>query len=902
MGCAIQYKYVKILSCIVMRLGRCYAWYCAVCAAERKGIWRKRVSLEDTISYQNLIDREELQRLQDSICASAGVCAYAVDAMREKQTAVSGAEGDVQSMFPYLSAQLTEQILSRVEKGSLEEYVVEDTEAVNLKAAAVSVRIKGETVLNWIVLGVVSDKAGIVKVGDKLNGVSRSLKEQEFYRVLDLFRESSLLLFRNRLSRVSAEAENLSSRYLECEAQDSLDRIEALTGIAQLAEHGGMSVRVMKKALAIAGAYLRAACGYVCRLHTEEKMFDILADWYQKGAVSPFGKEKISKQEEALFSEKPVVNASYMVFPLCKGEEGMCLCFCREENGRSFTMQEVRFAADVTKLLQTMLAGQKVSNPQAETEAWLAGILDNVCCGIYVKDKETGEVLFANKRLKRVFSEELADGAFEQFLESFGDHKEGGLYEVNDALRERWYDLLHAETTWIDGREVMVYSLYDITDKKLHQEKIEKQAYTDLLTGLYNRICCERDLAWYLDDAKRRAVKGGLLYIDLDDFKHINDGLGHQYGDVLLKEISGALSHIEGIRTTCYRMGGDEFVIVVPPENFSEFEKIIAEIQAVFAKPWNLRNREYYCTMSMGVVTFPDDGDNVQEIIQKADIAMYEAKNMGKNRYAHYSDSLGDYSGRRLDMEKNMRDAAVAGYGEFEVYYQPIIDISQPAMPCTGAEALIRWNSATLGFISPAEFIPLAEYLGLINPIGSHVLQEACRECKKWNDNGYPGYKVNVNLSVVQLLQPDIVETIRRTLVETGVKPHNLTLEVTESLAINDMVRMKEILTSIKGLGVRIALDDFGTGYSSLNHIREIPFDVIKVDQSFVRDLAEDAYSQSFIKMVAELAETIGVSICVEGIETEEQYRVLEGMKVRMVQGYYFDRPMPRKEFEKKYI
>ncbi|MDE5678808.1 MAG: EAL domain-containing protein, partial [Lachnospiraceae bacterium] len=375
---------------------------------------------------------------------------------------------------------------------------------------------------------------------------------------------------------------------------------------------------------------------------------------------------------------------------------------------------------------------------------------------------------------------------------------------------------------------------YDITDKKACQEKIEQQAYTDFLTGLYNRICCERDLAWYVEDAKKRGVKGGLLYIDLDDFKHINDGLGHKYGDVLLKEISGALSRINGIRTTCYRVGGDEFVILVPPESYAEFDNIIADIQSVFTQPWNLHNGDYYCTMSMGIVTFPDDGDNVQDIIKKSDIAMYEAKNKGKNRCARYAEGTDSYSGRRLDMEKNMRDAAVAGYGEFEVYYQPIIDISQPALPCTGAEALIRWNSATLGFISPAEFIPLAEYLGLINPIGSHVLQEACRECKKWNDNGYPGYKVNVNLSVVQLLQPDIVETIRQTLVETGVRPHNLTLEVTESLAINDMVRMKEILMNIKALGVRIALDDFGTGYSSLNHIREIPFDVIKVAQRCV--------------------------------------------------------------------
>ena len=348
-------------------------------------------------------------------------------------------------------------------------------------------------------------------------------------------------------------------------------------------------------------------------------------------------------------------------------------------------------------------------------------------------------------------------------------------------------------------------------------------------------------------------------------------------------------------------MGGDEFIVVIPPECYQQFEHIIEQIRIIFAKPWFLKDADYYCTMSMGIVTFPDDGESVQELIKKADIAMYEAKKTGKNRISRYSDSLGLYSGKRLDMEKNMRDAAMSGYSEFMIYYQPVIDISKPGTPCTGAEALIRWNSAELGFVPPAEFIPLAEYLGLINPIGNYVLIEACKECKKWNDNGYPGYKVNVNLSVVQLLQVDIVESVERAVTETGIKPSNLTLEVTESLAINDMGRMKEILSRIKALGVRIALDDFGTGYSSLNHIREIPFDVIKVDQSFVKDLAEDAYSQSFIKMVAELAETIGVSICVEGIETQEQYKVLEGMKVRMVQGYYFDKPMPQRDFESKY-
>ena len=220
---------------------------------------------------------------------------------------------------------------------------------------------------------------------------------------------------------------------------------------------------------------------------------------------------------------------------------------------------------------------------------------------------------------------------------------------------------------------------------------------------------------------------------------------------------------------------------------------------------------------------------------------------------------------------------------------------------CAGAEALIRWNSANLGFISPAEFIPLAEYLGLITPIGNYVLRQACKHCKGWNDNGYPDYKVNVNLSVVQLVQSDIVETIANALLESQLNPKNLTLEVTESLAINDMERMKEILNRIKALGVKIALDDFGTGYSSLNHIREIPFDLIKVDQNFVKDLTEDPFSQSFIKMVAELAETIGVMICVEGVEKKKQYDILQGMKVKYIQGYYFARPMPKEMFESKF-
>lgn len=306
--------------------------------------------------------------------------------------------------------------------------------------------------------------------------------------------------------------------------------------------------------------------------------------------------------------------------------------------------------------------------------------------------------------------------------------------------------------------------------------------------------------------------------------------------------------------------------------------------------------------MSMGVVKFPTDGDTVEELIKKADIALYEAKCAGKNRVEYYNGNEEATSSKRLDLEKNMRNATLNSFEEFEVYYQPIVDVTQPETPCVGAEALIRWNSEEMGMISPAEFIPLAEYLGLINPIGEYVLREASRRCKYWNDMGHPNYKVNVNLSVVQLLQNDIVEQVSEVIKESGINPANLTLEVTESLAINDMSRMKRILADIRKLGVRVALDDFGTGYSSLNHIREMPIDVIKIDRCFIIDIGKDDFSDAFVRMVAELANAINVNVCVEGVEAKEQVDVLKKTKIHMIQGYYYGKPMPIAEFEKKYL
>ena len=851
-----------------------------------------------------LIDRDELQRLQDEFCRATGICAYCLDCMGQQITSISGSEEQREKVKTSSMLAQLKNAIERVEEGSLEDQAIEELEQDGDYIAASAVRVESHTVICWVVFSFAED----------------GRDEQTFLDVLDLLRDASSTLFSNKMSCVSAELESRRSRYAEREMSRNLHTIEATTEIVQQLDSEDRIEVVMDRWLGILGKQLQVDSAQIFQLHKDGESMDVLCEWCAHGIVSMYDKTSNLPIPKFLQTDKPLVLSSdgldgelreeigalglcaVMIFPIISRDNkgSMVLALNHSRQRITWNMQEIKFTADAVKILQSILTRRIQKNSLTSSYEALETILDNVGCAIYVTDKNTGNRLFANRKLQNTFAKELKENKFAGLLQrGVSSGNDSGLYEIYHLERERWYDLIFKEISWVDGREAVIYSLYDITDKKLYQRKIEQQAYTDFLTGLYNRMCCERDLARQIDQAKKMNEVGALCYLDLDDFKHINDGLGHQYGDVLLKAISHSLQRIEGIQNNCYRMGGDEFVIVIPPEQYRRFDRIEEDIRQIFAKPWFLKDTDYYCTMSMGIVTFPEYGDSVADLIKKADIAMYEAKKGGKNRVARYNEGINSASGRRLDMEKNMRDATVDGYKEFEVYYQPIIDV-QDGVECAGAEALIRWNSAKLGFIPPAEFIPLAEYLGLINPIGNYVLKEACARCKKWNDAGY-AYKVNVNLSVVQLLQADVVEVVEKVIEETGIEPRYLTLEVTESLAINDMGRMKKILDSIKLLGVKIALDDFGTGYSSLNHIREIPFDMIKVDQSFVKELADDAYSQSFVKMVAELAETLGVNICVEGIETEAQYEVVRNMKVKYIQGYYFDRPMKCEDFEAKY-
>lgn len=571
------------------------------------------------------------------------------------------------------------------------------------------------------------------------------------------------------------------------------------------------------------------------------------------------------------------------------------------DNTHVFDDKEIRFIQDTSKIIQSIAQKKIINNSLLSSYELLREILSNIGSGIIVCSRESGNVLFENDIAQSVDEvRRTMQECIQSFFDSGCPMDNDRPVESYDSESGLWFEVRFAPLKWLDGSPVIICTANDITQKKKNQQKIEYQAHNDFLTGLYNRMKCESDLRKTIKSAVRNETTGAVLFIDLDNFKHINDGLGHQYGDVLLQQVAAGLQGVPELRGHCYRMGGDEFVVIVEPRIYDRLEKIVRTISDMFNRSWYLMGTEYYCTMSMGIAKFPEHGSDVNELIKKADIAMYDAKKGGKNRYAYYSAGNDKGSIKQLDIENNMRQAVASECDEFVVYYQPVVNAA--TTECVSCEALIRWNSRSLGFMAPAEFIPLAEYLGLITSIGDYVFEEACRQCKEWNEHGFPDFRININLSVVQLMQKDVVNNVKKILDRTGVNPHNIVLEITESFAINDMERVMNIVKGLKKLGPKIALDDFGTGYSSLNYIKQLPLDIIKVDKTFIDDIVEDDYAQAFVKLIVELSKTIGTKICVEGVEKKEQYELLADIGVDYIQGYYFGKPVCVDDFEKMHL
>lgn len=875
------------------------------------------------IKYDNgLIDSAMLQQLQDQFCHANNL--YLVCLGREEGviTKAYGSREELSFLHSLVDKQAYMNLIMRAEHDWVETMLEQQVSQACIKMCSIVTRIEKKVEVIWVVIGLLRDA---MPEGIELPEYMMTTTEKGFYASAEFLASLSTQLFEVKINQMIAQDAMKKSLDSELAIKQQLDRTQAMAEVIGMLESDEGFTELTQRILKETCESLQIAGGFLIRENIDRRTTDMIGEFVERSEDSLIRHfQHIDKDELPFFNGKPyMISSSSMmpepferffkenglsaaVFqPMEVNDNGllMYLGFFEKGNKREWESEDIKFISGVKRVIQSILIKRIAKNSLASSYASLEAILENTGCGILVVDYNTRSILYTNQKLKDLFSHTIAAGNLEELV--FGEEEEKKTHyydEVYYVEEERWLDVHKTEIDWVDGRRVGLCTLYDITDKKLYQKKIENQANNDFLTGLYNRMRCEQDLGRYIAKAQAVNCEGALLYIDLDDFKHINDGLGHPYGDVLLKAISHSLQRIEGIEKSCYRMGGDEFIVIISEAVYPQMERILCDIDSIFSKPWFLKGEDYYCTMSMGITCFPSDGNSVDDLIRKADMALMTAKRRGKNCVEYYNDKDQASTYRRLDMEKNMRTAAMNACKEFEVYYQPIVAVQEDGTPCCGAEALVRWNSSALGFVSPEDFIPLAEYLGLINPIGEFVLEQAAKRCKYWNDMGHPNYKVNVNLSVVQLLQNDIIKKIKKVLDETRINPRNLTLEVTESLAINDMEHMKRILSEIKSLGVKVALDDFGTGYSSLNHIREMPIDVIKIDRCFIEHLGEDDFSDAFVKMVNELANTIGVKVCVEGVETEKQLDIACDMNVCMIQGYYFGKPMKIEEFEKKYL
>lgn len=872
--------------------------------------------------YDNgLIDSAMLQQLQDQFCRANNL--YLVCLGREEGviTKAYGSREELSFLHSLVDKQAYMSLIMRAEHDWIETMLEQQVGQACIKMCSIATRLEEKVEVIWVVIGILRDA---VPEGVELPEYMMTTTEKSFYASTEFLASLSAQLFEVKINQLIAQDAMKKSLESENEMKHQLHRSQAMTEVVRMLESDEGFSELTVDILRETCESLNLSGGFLIRENVDHKTTDMICEYVKNKEDSLIsGFQKKEKVQLPFFNGKPYMISSDSMMPEAferffrendlsaavfqplevSDHLLMYVGFFEKEAFRVWESDDIKFISGVKRVIQSILLKRIAKNSLASSYASLEAILENAGCGIYVVDYHTRSILYTNQKLKDLFSRTIKAGKLEEIVFAEEEEKKTHYYdEVYFVEEERWLDVHKTEIDWVDGRKVGLCTLYDITDKKLYQKKIENQANNDFLTGLYNRMRCEQDLGRYIAKAQAVNCEGALLYIDLDDFKHINDGLGHQYGDVLLKAISHSLQRIEGIENSCYRMGGDEFIVIISEAVYPQMERILRDIDSIFSKPWFLKGEDYYCTMSMGISCFPSDGNSVDDLIRKADMALMTAKRRGKNGVEYYNDKDQASTYRRLDMEKNMRTAAMNACKEFEVYYQPIVNAQEDGTPCCGAEALIRWNSSVLGFVSPEDFIPLAEYLGLINPIGEFVLQEAAKRCKYWNDMGHPSYKVNVNLSVVQLLQNDIIKKIKKVIDDTRINPRNLTLEVTESLAINDMEHMKRILSEIKALGVKVALDDFGTGYSSLNHIREMPIDVIKIDRCFIEHLGEDDFSDAFVKMVNELANTIGVKVCVEGVETKKQLDVACDMKVCMIQGYYFGKPMKIEDFEKKYL
>lgn len=449
-----------------------------------------------------------------------------------------------------------------------------------------------------------------------------------------------------------------------------------------------------------------------------------------------------------------------------------------------------------------------------------------------------------------------------------------------------------------DGAVVERVALFtDITKRKKDEEQIRRQANFDALTGLPNRTLFLDRLSRAIAQSKREARTVGLLFVDLDRFKTVNDSLGHIFGDRLLEQVAGRLTGCVREADTVARLGGDEFTIILADIRREQDAATVAEkIIERLGQPFMIEGHDLFIGASVGITIFPTDADDAATMLRNADIAMYRAKEAGRNGYRFFTPEMNTHAVERMRLERDLRRALERG--QFSLHYQPIVDLDSGEV--VSAEALIRWHHPERGTVAPDQFIPLAEETGMIGPIGEWVIWTACAQAKRWHDAGHDRLGVSVNLSSRQLKLGLTVETVKRALTETGIDPKRLTFEITESMLMDDTEHSIAWLNSIKALGINLSIDDFGTGYSSLSYLKRFPVDTVKIDRSFVRDITDDPEDAALVSAIIAMTHSLHMRVVGEGGETEDQVEFLRKQGCKLVQGFFYGRPEPPEVFSRR--
>jgi diguanylate cyclase (GGDEF)-like protein len=423
---------------------------------------------------------------------------------------------------------------------------------------------------------------------------------------------------------------------------------------------------------------------------------------------------------------------------------------------------------------------------------------------------------------------------------------------------------------------------------KRANDQLEHLAHYDILTDLPNRVLLQDRLSQAIELAHRQGRQLAVLFMDLDQFKHINDSLGHAVGDQLLQSVAQRLKTCVRHSDTVSRQGGDEFVLLLPFIGHPEDAALSAQkMLTALAEPHRLRQHDLHASVSIGISVYPDDGQDTETLIKNADAAMYNAKENGRNTYSFFRQTMNDRAVKRQSTEASLRDALERQ--EFVLHYQPKFNFQSGAI--VGVEALIRWQHPERGLLAPAQFVSIAEDCGLILPIGRWVLREACQQAQIWLQMGLPPITVAVNTSAPEFRARDFLENIRTTLDDTGLEPRYLQLELTESILMRDCKTADTVLHALADMGVKLAVDDFGTGYSSLSYLRQFPIDTLKIDQSFVRHMTSNSEDAIIVSTVISMGNSLKKLIIAEGVETQQQYEMLRAQHCDEGQGYYFCPP-----------